>query len=440
MGLPLLTHLRRAEVFAVLAHRDFRYIFLAEVFGGAGNTVYWVALPWLVLQEIGTATAVGITSAASGLPVLVLAPVAGVLADRLNRKTLMLISHVVRMFLLALLIVAGRSMSLDTAHFAIAGFLLTAAGLLLYPARVAILPNLLPKEDLVAGNAALAAGMQAIRIGGTAAAGFLFAAIGGLNVLGGALVAYGVAAVLIGRIQAPAQTIAQSAVTTGAKPFARLKALLRNTKSDLLLSAAYILKHPLIRAVAVAGVVLNAFHYPAMGALLPAYFSQALDAGPESFGLFGAIESAAILIALPAAPWLARRLGDGKLSAAALAVMGILVAVLAIADQLWHVFAVAVLMGFLTAGVLPMQSLVQAETPDHIRGKVVANLAVLNIAFVPLTALLGGYLIDATGARPLYLVTGMVVLLAGAGLLLVKEVRQAQLGRNGGQPDEDGAQ
>ena len=438
MNLPLLARVRRAEILTVLGHRDFRFIFLAEIVSGVGDAVYWVALPWLVLQEIGTATAVGITSAAAGLPIIVLGPVAGVLADRLNRKSLMLLSHVARAAVLALLIVAGRLTSLDTVHFAAAGFLLTAAGVFFFPARVALLPNLLPKDKLVAGNAALAAGMQAIRIGGTAAAGFLFAAIGGLNALGGVLVAYGVAAVLVGRIQAPAQTGMQRPKGTATARAAKLALLLTNTKSDILLSASFIIKHPLIRAMAVAGVVLNAFHYPAMGALLPVYFDRALDAGPESFGLFGGIESAAILLALPAAPWLARKFGDGKLSAAALAFMGVLVAGLAVAGQLWHVFAVAVLLGFLTAGVLPMQSLLQAETPDHLRGKVVANLAVLNIAFAPLTALLGGFLIDAMGARPIYLITGIVVVFSAIGLLSVKEVRQARLGRFEGRPGEDG--
>ena len=306
MNSPLFTHFRQAEILAVLAHRNFRYIFVAQVVSGVGDAIYWVALPWLVLQEMGTATAVGITSAAAVIPFIILSPLAGVLADRVDRKLLMIVSHVARVAVLAALIIAGRMTSLDTLHFAVAGFFLTAAGLLFYPARVAILPNLLPRERLVAGNAALAAGMQATRIGGTAAAGFLFATIGGLNALGGVLVAYGIAAMLIGRIKAPAQTGIRSTVSTGGKPHVRLASMLRDTKSDLVLSVSYILKHPLIRAMAVAGVVLNAFHYPAMGLLLPVYFRQALEAGPESFGLFSAIESAAILVALPAAPWLAR--------------------------------------------------------------------------------------------------------------------------------------
>ena len=427
MNLPLITQLRRSEILAVLAHRDFRYVFLAQIVSGLGDAVYWLALPWLVLQEVGTATAVGITGAAAVIPVILLAPFAGVLADRLNRKHLMILSHVARIAVLAALLLASRITPLETMHFALAGFLLAAAGLVFYPARAALLPNLLPREALVAGNAALAAGMQAIRIGGTAAAGFLFATIGGLNALGGVLVVYAIAALLLSRIRTPAQAVLRSTESAAVGRRVKLVTILRETQSDLLLSVKFILTHPVIRAMAVAGVILNAFHFPAMGSLLPVYFRQALEAGPELFGLFGAIESAAILVALPAAPWLARRFGDGKLSSLALAAMGILVGLLAISGQTWHVLAIAALMGFLTAGVLPMQSLVQAETPDHMRGKVIANLSVFNVALTPFTVLLGGLLIDAMGARPIYLLTGIVVLLSGLGLLLVREVRRARL-------------
>lgn len=431
MNSPLLAHVRRAEVFAVLAHHDFRYVFLAQVVSGLGDAVYWVALPWLALEEIGTATAVGIISAAGVLPVIFLTPLAGVLADRLDRKNIMILSHVARVAILALLIVAGRQISLGTVHFAASAFLLAAAGLLLYPARAAILPNLLPREMLVSGNAALAAVMQAARIGGTAAAGFLFATIGGLNALVGVLVTYAIAAVLLGRIKTPARPAMQSAARVATHSRARLAGMLREIASELIQSVKFVCTNPLVRAIAVAGVILNAFHFPAMNNLLPVYFHHALAAGPESLGLFGAIESAAILVALPAVPWLARRCGDGKLSTLALAAMGLLVAVLAVAGQLWQVFGVAVLMGVLTAGVLPMQSLVQAETPDHMRGKVVANLAMLNMALTPITLLLGGVIADATGVRPIYLVTGIVVVLSGLGLLLVRDVRQARLARRG---------
>lgn len=427
MNLPLITQLRRTEILAVIAYRDFRYIFLAQVVSGLGDAVYLVALPWLVLQEMGTATALGITGAAAVIPVIFLAPFAGVLADRLDRKHLMILSHVARIAILATLLLVSRITPLETMHFALAGFLLVAAGLIFYPARAALLPNLLPREALVAGNAALAAGMQAIRIGGTAAAGFLFATIGGLSALGGVLVAYGIAALLLSRIRAPAQAVLRSTESPKVRRHVKLANMLNEARSDLLDSVKFILTHPVIRAMALAGVILNAFHFPAMGSLLPVYFRLALEAGPELFGLFGAIESAAILIALPAAPWMARRIGDGKLSSLALAAMGILVGLLAITGQTWHILAVAALMGFLTAGVLPMQSLVQAETPDHMRGKVVANLSVFNVALTPFTVLLGGLLIDAVGARPIYLLTGIVVVCSGLGLLLVRKVRQARL-------------
>lgn len=140
MNIPLLSHVRRAEVLAVLAFRDFRFIFSAQVVSGLGDAIYWVALPWLVLQEMGTALAVGITGAATVVPYILLAPLAGVLADRVDRRLLMVISHIARAAILAVLIVAGLITSLATVHFALAAFLLAAAGQLFFPARAAILP------------------------------------------------------------------------------------------------------------------------------------------------------------------------------------------------------------------------------------------------------------------------------------------------------------
>ena len=424
---PLLRYIRRAEIVAVLAHRSFRNLFLARVISGLGDAIYFVALPWLVLEESGSPMALGFTLSAAAIPYIFMGPIAGVVADRMDRKLLMILSHAVQATVLTALIAAGQLVELGVLHYAAGAFLITAAGQLFYPARAAILPNLVPKEELVAGNAALAAGSRSIDIGGKAAGGVLVAAIGGLNTFGIILITYGLAALLLSRVKAPKQTRLQSTLAQGVQLHSRLIGILKDAVRDLTLSVRFIFSHPLLRALALAGLVLNAFHYPAMGILLPAYLNRELGAGPEAFGLFGSFESAAMLIALPAIPWLARRLGDGRVSLIALAALGILVAGLAIVGQLWQVFAIAVFGGLMTAGVLPMQSLVQAESPDHMRGKVVANLAAINIVLVLFTGPLMGALFEVTGARPLYLVAGMVVLLSGVALFMVREVRQARL-------------
>ena len=429
----MLTLFRRADIVAVFAHRSYRYLAAAYLISSVGDAVYFVAVPWHVLNEQGLGASLSFGSAAvlvltaATIPILIMPPLAGVLADRMDRKFLMLFSHVVRMLILAVLIVLGQVGELNTLVLAVAAFLLTAAGQLFYPARAAMLPNLLPRNELVAGNAALAAGFQPIDITDRVAVGFLIAAVGGLYALGVALVAYGIAAWLLSKIEAPKQNRNLSTVGKDTRPHAWPLEMVKAGTRDLAYSVYFIVRHPLLRAIAIAGMILTALQYSAFLIAIHAYFRDVLSEGPESVGTFTAIKSVGMLFAFLAVPWLARRFGDGKISLLALSALGVLVGGLAAVGQLWQGLALAALMGVLIAGMLPLWSVVQAETPDHLRGRVVAILATINIVVGILFGLLLAALIEFTGPRLILLATGIVVVLSGVALLRVKEIRQARV-------------
>ena len=427
--------LRRVDIVAVFAHRSYRYLAAAYIISIVGDAVYFVAVPWHVLNEQGLGASLSFGSAASfvltaaAIPILIMPPLAGVLADRMDRKFLMLFSHVVRMLILAVLIVLGQVGELSTLVLAVASFLVMAAGQLFYPARAAMLPNLLPRNELVAGNAALAAGSQPIDIVERAAVAFLIAAVGGLNALGVALVMYGLAAWLLSRIEAPEQIGNQSMAGKDAKPHTWLFEMVKVGTRDLAYSVYFIVRHPLLRAIAIAGLTLSALQSTAILIALHVYFRDVLGEGAESLNSFTAIKSVGMLFALLAVPWVARRFGDGKISLLALSALGVLVGGLAAVGQLWQGLAVAALMGVLIAGMLPLWSVVQAETPDHLRGRVVAVLAMINILVSLFVGLLLAALMELTesGPRLILLATGIVVVLSGVALLNVKEIRQARL-------------
>ncbi len=434
MNSPRFTSFRRAEILAVLAHRSFRYVFLAHLTSSVGNAIYSIALPLLILQEEGSALALGYTYSAAAISFIFVGPLAGVLADRLDRKSLMILSLAAQAVVLAALLAAGLMVDLHTLHFAVAAFFLSLASQLFYPARAAILPNLLPSEALVAGNAALTAGNRIIDIGGKAAAGFFVATIGGLSTFAIILAAYVLAALLIAKVTAPEQTKRRRTTGPTLNAYAKLVGMAKDALADLGSSIAFIFKHPLLRALAVAGLILNAFHLPAMLILPPLFLKETLNEGPEAYGLFGSIESAAMLIALPAVPWVARRIGDGRVSLFSLTALGILIGGFTLAGQLWQVLAIAAFTGLLTAGVMPMQSIVQAASPDHMRGRVVANLAAINLLLVVLTGPLLASLVDVIGPRPMFLAAGVAVVLSGVALMGVKEVREARIGAASREP------
>ena len=130
-----------ADIVDVLRHREFRLLFAATVAANSGDALYFVALPWLVLAYGGSATAVGLTGAAAMLPYVLLGPLAGVISDRVNRKNLMIAADLARAFdRRRRWWQPGWLGLLQTWHFAIIAFLLTAAGLFMFPARGALDP------------------------------------------------------------------------------------------------------------------------------------------------------------------------------------------------------------------------------------------------------------------------------------------------------------
>ena len=179
---------------------------------------------------------------------------------------------------------------------------------------------------------------------------------------------------------------------------------------DLLDSAKFIARHPLIRALALTGLALNALHFPAMTMLLPLHLSGSVRAGPELFGLFLAIESAGVLVATPMAPpvfavgwrgasWCTNNNRIGWISGLACNRNACVAGVGARNVD-----------GHRNCGWSADGKSCSGGDPRCLsRSCVGEHLAAISSAFIPLTMALGGSLIDLHGSRPLYAATGIVV-------------------------------
>lgn len=431
--LPLLTCLRRVEILAVLERRDFRFLAAAYFICKAGDAVYFFAFYRILLEETvwrgdsPPVLTIGSVIVATTYPLLFMPPLAGVLADRLDRKSLMLFSLVARVPILAALVVAGHAFGLTELDLAVAGFLLTCAGQLFYPARAAMVPGLLSRRELVAGNAALTAGWQPIDLAGAAAAGILVAAVGGVNALGWAGAAYAVAALLILGMNAPEQAARRPAIGNAVRPYARPIALVWVAMRDVAIAVHFMLRHPLLRAVAVIELLYSALFSSVLLFGVAQFIDEHLGAGVDAYNLFRDVWGVWILIALPAVPWLARRFGDGRLSLLAFAAMGIVLGLLPAMGLHWQALVLAALLGVLSAGMLPLHSVLQAETPDYLRGRVIASLVTLEMLAMGGSAAVLRALIERTSATPVFLATGLAILGSGVALLFIREIREIRL-------------
>jgi hypothetical protein len=158
-----------------LGVRSFRMLAGGQFTSTIGDYCYAVALPWLVLSNRGGTVLLGIVLACYGVPRMVLIPVGGVLSDKVGPRTVMLAADGARCVLVAALaVLAARHTASLIALGPLAAFIGAGEGLFI-PASFAIMPSLLDRDRLGAGNAISTAAVQAGSLLGPALGGALVA-------------------------------------------------------------------------------------------------------------------------------------------------------------------------------------------------------------------------------------------------------------------------
>jgi MFS family permease len=164
---------------------QFRLLFLGQALSVFGDRITFVALPFAVLAAGGGATEVGLVAAATTLPFFLFSLVAGVIADRVNRRTLMLGSDVVR---LLCQLAGGLLLVTDNAewwHLALLGLAYGSADAFFQPAIYGLMPELVPSAQLQSANALRGLSNSTAMVAGPALSGSLVVGLGA----GGALLA-----------------------------------------------------------------------------------------------------------------------------------------------------------------------------------------------------------------------------------------------------------
>lgn len=343
------------------------------------------AAPLVAVLALGaTAAQTGYLQTAQTLPFLLLSLPAGVLADRLPRRTLMTSAECVRaaslLALLALLALGG----LNLGWLAALGFL-GAVGTVAYNVVApALVPTLVPAPALGQANRWLELARSAAFSAGPALGGAL---VGGI----GAAAAYGLATLL---------SLLAAGLLAGLPPQAPRAAARRHLWHELRDGAAFVTGHPLLRPVLVTAVFFNLAWF-VLQAVYVVYAVERLGLGAAGVGITLGVYGAGMLAGALAAPWLAGRLSFGALIAAgplcALAASLILLSTLALPSGLW---AAA---GFFLFGAGPIlwtiatTTLRQAITPNALLGRVSAVILTATFGARPVGALIGAALASRLG-------------------------------------------
>lgn len=373
----------------------YRRLWGARTVSQWGDVVQTVTLALLVYELTGSGFGVAAVVAAETLPVLLLAPLAGALVDRLPRVRVMVVADLARAALVALLAVTSDSLWLV---FVVA--IGTSAGTVFFnPAAGSLLPALVPRDALVAANSGIWSAAVLSQVLLAPLAGLVVVTAGfrvgfTLNAL-----SYVVSALLLRGLVVPRSPA----------PLERRR-LLRDAADGV----THLVRDRLLRTLATAQL-LAALSAGATSALLVVYAREALEVTGSGFGaLLSAIGVGAALgplvllrvIRTPRRP---------ALVFGPFAVRGLVDLVLAATSRLPVAATALVGYGVATStGAVTFTSMLQAETPDALRGRVFASMDVLWQTGRLVSLGLGAVLAEAVGISAVYLLGGILLLAAAA--------------------------
>jgi MFS family permease len=169
---------RQFSLWQPLAARDFRLLWLGQGVSLFGDQFYLVALPWLTLALTGSGLKLGTVLMVTGGARAVFQLVGGALTDRMSPRTIMLVSNLVRAVVTGIL---TANILLGPVHLWHLYILALAFGLVdafFYPAYLAVIPTLIEKDNLTAGNALMRGTSRLMGIIGPAAAGLVISSRG----------------------------------------------------------------------------------------------------------------------------------------------------------------------------------------------------------------------------------------------------------------------
>ncbi len=384
--------LNRRTFASLRRHRNYRLFFAGQVISVTGSWMQNIGLAWLVIELTHSPVAVGGLAFARFLPFTVLGLFAGVIADRLDYRRLVIATQAASMAVSALLtvLVFGNWASLPVVYV-LAGLLGTA---LVFdaPGRHALTFQMVGRDELANAVALNASLFNASRVIGPAVAGVLIAWVGvGACFLVNTVSFLAVLASLLAMRAADLFRVEQAA---------ERPEILRGTREGIV----YAWHSPEVRLVLAIVTVISTVGFN-FHVVLPLLASETLKTGPEVFGILsacfgaGALAGALLSAGFGRASWKLLVAGTAGFSVSMLA-LAPLTAVWACAALL---FAVGVSFTLWTSNA---NAILQLGVPDHLRGRVVGLYLFAFAGLAPIGGLLAGWLTDVGGTELSFLVGG----------------------------------
>ena len=381
--------------FTALRHRNYRYYWAGQMVSLVGTWMQSVSQPWLVLLLGGSALQLGVVLALQFTPALLLAPLGGVLADRVDKRRVLMVVQAASMTQATLLFILTVTGVVEIWHVMLLAVMLGFVSAVEMPVRQAFAAELVPREDLVNAIALNSASFNLARVLGPAVAGVTLAIFGPAFNFGTNAVSY--LSVLLGlwrmdpsklhRLARPERFASvRSSLAEGVRYAARMPSVV----------------WPLVLLGGVSGFAMN------FQTLLPLYARDTLGVGPGGYGALFAvmgvgslIGSLSIAFSGPRRPLIRVMLGGAAFFMAFEVALGF-------TRDPAFAYLLALLIGL--SSMLMVNTInvtIQNSVSNELRGRVMALYVTVFAGSTPLGGFLAGALAQVWGA-PVAFVVGAI--------------------------------
>jgi MFS family permease len=386
---------------APLRHLSFRLLVVGQLVSNFGDAIYSVALPWYVLAHHGGPLLLGTVLAAYGVPRTALLVVGGHASDRYRPWTVMLAANIARgVAVTAFAVTAATGLARGPVLIVIALILGAGEGIFI-PASSAIVPALLPREELQAGNALSFGTTEFSQLAGPALGGVLVAVVGAASGFAIDAATFVVSALTLIGIQRDAPAPPPADHTNPA------------ASGGAVTARGLLVREPILRLILITDAMLN-LGTAGMGRVaLPALARGPLHLGASGYGALSAAMGAGLLMGTIAGSRLPSARRPLLIASLTLLPTVPLIAVIPDAGE-WLSAAFILVLAFIliAIGNLLMVTGFQQWAPPRLLGRVTGMLMLASIGMLPVSVLLAGILIHLIGPAAYFPLDAGTILIA----------------------------
>jgi predicted MFS family arabinose efflux permease len=392
------------RVFKAFQYRDFRLMWIGACTSSIGTWMQIVAQGWLIYRLTHNPRLLGIDQFLGGIPILLFSLFTGVIADRVERRKILLVSQYVQMFSAAVLTILVMAGVVQVWHIFCLSFLSGFAQAFGAPAYSALIPTLVDREDMPNAIALNSIQFNVAVMLGPALGGMALARWGekwcfGLNAL-----------------SFIAPIISLSLITSRFIPAKTTDSMLGSLKQGI----QFARKQASMEALIILAFFMTLLGMP-LRTYIPVYVKDIFQRGPETYGYLLALMGVGSIIGSLIIASAGNFKRKGLVSLLGLMTLGICISVFAFSRSVRLSGVVLVVVGASMMAVFAtVNSLVQLITTNEMRGRV---MSVYNFAFrggMPLGNLLSGWLVPIFTAPVVLGVNGLLLVLVGLYFLFVQ--------------------